>query len=279
MIIDFHTHTFPDKIAETAIPKMQTMSHSAAFTKGTVAALKDSMLDAGIDYSVVLPVITNPTKTQNINDISISANGKEGLFYFGGIHPDSPDVSKELKRLKDNGICGIKIHPIYQQADIDDIKFLRILYSAAENGLAVVTHSGDDIGFPGVRHCTVKMLSNALRQVGNVTLIAAHMGGWKNWDKVEELASFKNLLVDTAFSIGSITPTDNHYSAEELSLLAEEEFLKLIKVFGSERVLFGTDSPWDSQNNLRRTIENLSLSQKDKNNIFYKNAARILNVL
>ena len=276
MIIDFHTHTFPDKIAETAIPKMQAMSHSTAFTKGTVTALKESMLDAGIDYSVVLPVITNPPKTQNINDISISSNGKDGLFYFGGMHPESSDVSKELKRLKDNGIGGIKIHPIYQQADIDDIRFLRILYSAAENGLAVVTHSGDDIGFPGVRHCTVKMLINALKQVGDVTLIAAHMGGWKNWEEVEELASFKNLLVDTAFSIGSITPIDAHYSAEELSLLAEEEFLKLVKIFGSERVLFGTDSPWDCQKNLRETIENMPLSQNEKDNIFYKNAKRIL---
>lgn len=276
MIIDFHTHTFPDKIAEIAIPKMQAASHSAAFTKGTVTALKESMKDAEIDYSVVLPVITNPLKTQNINDISVAENGKDGLIYFGGIHPDTPDFSGELKRLKSNGIKGIKIHPVYQQTNIDDIKFLRILYSAAENGLAVVTHSGDDIGFPGIKNCTVKMLSNALRQVGNVTLIAAHMGGWKNWEEVEELADFKNLFIDTAFSIGSITPIDNYYSIGELSLLKEEEFLKLVNIFGSEHILFGTDSPWDNQKTAKDIIENMPLSRNDKDNIFYINAQKIM---
>ena len=32
MIFDIHTHTFPDKIAQSTIEKLQGMSHTAAFS-------------------------------------------------------------------------------------------------------------------------------------------------------------------------------------------------------------------------------------------------------
>ncbi len=278
MIIDFHTHTFPEKIASAAIAKMQSDCHSAAFTAGTESALKESMIKSGIDYSVVLPVITNPLKDSHINSISVQQNGKDGLIFFGGIHPESENIREKLSFLASNGIKGIKIHPVYQGANIDDIRFLNILNFAGELGLTVITHSGDDIGFPGVVRCSPKMLINALKQVGNVRLIAAHMGGWRNWDEVSALAEFPSVFIDTAFSLGNITPIDNHYSAEELKLLGNEEFMKLIKAFGSNRVLFGTDSPWDCQKTAKSLIDSLPLSNQDKDNIFYKNAKKLLGV-
>ena len=278
MIIDFHTHTFPEKIASSAIAKMQSDSHSASFTSGTQKALIDSMRKSGIDYSVVLPVITNPVKDSHINSISTEQNGKDGLIYFGGIHPDSENIREKLKYLASNGIKGIKIHPVYQGADIDDIRFLNILSLAGELGLTVITHSGDDIGFPGVVRCSPKMLINAVKQVGNVRLVAAHMGGWKNWDEVYALAEMPSVFIDTAFSLGKITPIDNHYSAEELKLLDNENFLKIIRIFGSKRVLFGTDSPWDCQKTAKELILKLPLSNEEKDDIFYNNARTILGI-
>ena len=55
MVIDFHTHTFPEKIAGKAIAGMQANTHAAAFASGTVSGLGNSMADAGIAYSVVFP--------------------------------------------------------------------------------------------------------------------------------------------------------------------------------------------------------------------------------
>lgn len=277
MIIDFHTHTFPDKIAAAALKKMQSDCHSAAFTEGTESALTASMKDSGIDYSVILPVITNPLKTSSINRVSIENNGKNGLIYFGGIHPDTENADDELKHLASNGIRGIKIHPVYQNADIDDMRFLRILYKAAELDLTVITHAGDDIGFPGVVHCSPKMILNAVKEVGNLRLIAAHMGGWRNWEEVNELLADTEIYIDTAFSLGKITPLDDgYYSPEELKLLNDEQFVKAVRLFGSHRVLFGTDSPWDSQKKAIEQIASLPLSTEEIENIFSNNALHIL---
>ena len=216
MIIDFHTHTFPDKIADAALTKMRAASHTVTFTNGTVSGLKESMKEAGIDWSVVLPVATNPLKVSSINDLSAALTEKDGLIYFGCIHPEMEDAKGEIVRLAGLGLKGIKIHPVYQGVDIDDIRFLRILDAAAEQDLVVVTHNGDDIGFPGVVRCSPEMARRALNQVGKVKLVLAHMGGWRNWDRVADALVDTSVYLDTAFSLGALTQSQPpHYSAEE----------------------------------------------------------------
>ncbi|MBQ8441116.1 MAG: amidohydrolase family protein [Clostridia bacterium] len=277
MIIDFHTHTFPDKIADAALTKMRAASHTVTFTNGTVSGLKESMKEASIDWSVVLPVATNPLKVSSINDLSATLTGKEGLIYFGCIHPEMENPKEELRRIAGLGLKGIKIHPVYQGVDIDDIRFLRILDAAAENGLIVVTHNGDDIGFPGVVRCTPEMARNALKQVGEVKLVLAHMGGWKNWDRVADALADTSAYLDTAFSLGVMTQSEpKHYSTEEERLMGEEEFCGLVKAFGAHRVLFGTDSPWSSQKGDVEQILALPLSAEEKAAILSGNAEKLL---
>lgn len=276
MIVDFHTHTFPEKIAAAAIAKMQLDCHSAAFSAGTEAALRASMQTAGIDQAVVLPVATNPLKLRSINDSSLRANGQDGLICFGCVHPDAPDWDAEMRRIAQEGLHGVKIHPVYQGVDIDDPRYVRILSLAGELGLTVVMHAGNDIGFPGVVRCSPEMTLRALRQAGPVRLVMAHMGGWRNWDEAAMLAE-TDVYIDTAFSLGAITPLDDgHYAPEELPLLADDAFVRLVRLFGAERVLFGTDSPWTDQAAELAHIRALPLTDDELAAILGGNAAAIL---
>lgn len=277
MRIDFHTHTFPARIAAPAIKKMQASSHAAAFLDGTGPALMASLQKAGLDRAVVLPVATNPAKVQSMNDLSLRLTGHDGLLYFGCIHPDQPDWRQELDRIAAAGLRGIKLHPVYQGVDFDDVRYLRILERAGELGLIIVTHAGDDIGFPGVVRCSPAMIARACRQVGRVPLVLAHMGGWKNWDEVMELLSDTGVYLDTAFSLGRITPSEpDAYTPQELQLLDAAVFCNMVRRFGSERVLFGTDSPWTDQAASVAQIEALPLTRAEKDEILGGNAQRLL---
>lgn len=276
MIIDIHTHTFPDSIAELAVKKLSSSGHIPYFSNGTAAGLKESMQNAGIDYSVVLPVATNPFKLDSMNTFSIEQNGKDGLIYFGAMHPDAPDWKEQLERLAENGIKGIKIHPLYQGVDIDDVRYLKIISRAAELGLIVLMHSGDDIAFLGEKRCSPKMTANAIRQVGDIKIILAHMGGWKNWKEVAEYLAPTSAMLDTSFALGKITPLDDEFDDEFLDLLNESDFLKLVSAFGSDRILFGTDSPWTDQKQSLDAIKGLPLSEDDKSAILSKNAMSLL---
>lgn len=277
MIIDFHTHTFPDHVAQRAIGGMQQNTHAQAFSDGTVGGLARSVADAGIDYCVTLPVATNPLKLKSMNDAAITQNGKDGLICFGAAHPDAPDWKEEMQRIKAVGLRGIKLHPHYQGVDFDDARYLRILEQAGELGLIVVTHAGQEIAYPGSDKSSPQRIAAALRQVGPVTLVLAHMGGWKDWDQVCDVLGNTDCLFDTSFSLGAIAPLPGApYSREELRLLQQAQFAEMVNRIGAQRILFGTDSPWADQRAEIEKIRSLPLSAQQKQAILGINAKRLL---
>lgn len=280
MIIDIHTHTFPDKIAAGAISKLQSASHTHPFSDGTNAGLRASMKRAGVDASVILPVATNARQVPHVNDNAAQVNScgaETGLYSFGCIHPDTPDCREELGRIAALGLKGIKLHPAYQATNFDDPKYLRILDRAGELDLVVLTHAGIDIGLPSPVYCTPEMVLNALKQVGPVKLVLAHMGGWRQWDQVERLLASAPVYLDTAFSFGPITPTPGApFSPEELNMMDQEQFLRFVQKFGAGRLLFGTDSPWGDQAADVERIRALPLPEEETAAILGGNAQRLL---
>ena len=283
MIVDIHTHTFPDKIAGRTIEKLQGVSHSAAFSDGTAAGLRASMARAGVDRSVVLPVATHPGQVERVNDASARINEtteETGILSLGCIHPDFANWREELERVAALGLRGVKLHPVYQGVDLDDVRYLRILERCGELGLVVITHAGWDIGFPGQVNCSPRMVLRAVKQVGPVKLVLAHMGGWRCWDEVEELLWDTGVCLDTAFSLGSITPlNDGYYTPEDLPLLDEGGFMALVRKFGPRRVLFGTDSPWDDQAQAIARIRALPLTPEEREAILGGNAVKLLGLI
>lgn len=282
MVIDFHTHIFPDKIAVAVIDKLSCISRSRNFTNGTLHELLNSMHDAGIDLSIILPVATNSAQVKKINDSAAQTNEKffeQGVLSFACMHPDFENYRAELSRVKNLGFKGIKVHPVYQDTNLDDKKFLRIFDRAAELDLIVVTHAGLDIGFPGVVKCSPQMSRNVVEKIGDFKFVLAHMGGWKNWNEVLENLVDKRIFIDTSFSTGKIPPRpDCVWNEEDLQLLDENQFLNMVKKFGAEKVLFGTDSPWTSARESVGFIKNLLLSDDDKNKILGLNAKKLLNL-
>lgn len=280
MIIDFHTHVFPDKIAAAVIDKLSRTSKSIAFTDGSLSGLLNSMEKFGVDISVILPVATHTAQVEKINNSAAQMNEKfseHGILSFASMHPDFENYRAELSRIKNLGFKGIKVHPVYQGTNLDDKKFLRIFDRAAELNLIVVTHAGLDIGFPGVVKCSPKMARNVIEEIGDFKFVLAHMGGWKNWDEVLIELADKNIFMDTSFSTGKIPARkDFSWKAEDLNLLDGKKFLEFVKIFGAEKILFGTDSPWTSPKESAEFIKNLSIANEDKNKILGLNARELL---
>lgn len=280
MIVDMHTHTFPDKIAVATVQKLQGKSHTHPFSDGTNAGLAERAKRAGVDWSVVLPVATNAHQVPHVNDSSARLCDQyhdQGLLSFGCMHPDFPDWKLELARIAGMGMKGIKIHPVYQGVDLDDPRYLRILDRCGELGLIVVTHAGLDVGYPDEVRCSPEMALRAVQAVGPITLILAHMGGWRNWDDVERLLPQTSVYIDTSFSFGPMTPNgDGYYAPEDLPLLGASGFMRLIRAFGAGRVVFGTDSPWTDQSSELALLRSLPLSEEELAQILGGNAEQLL---
>lgn len=297
MIIDFHTHTFPDRIAEHALTSLKNKSHTVPFSDGTAPGLLERGIEAGIDLAVILPVATNPEQVAKVNDKAAELNklygmtnendsnyiNSHGLLSFACIHPEMEDAAAELRRVKSLGLKGLKIHPVYQGMDIDALPYIRILEEAADLGLIVVAHSGWDIGYPGADQCLPDKIRRAVKSADpegkTLKFVAAHMGGWRAWDEVPDELCDTGVYLDTSFSTGRFYPLDDgYYDGKDTTLMDQDEFMELVNAFGAERILFGTDSPWSDAEESRRFIEDLPLTENEKSMILGGNAKKLLDL-
>jgi predicted TIM-barrel fold metal-dependent hydrolase len=231
MVIDFHVHCFPDEIAAKAISVLEQNAGFPAKLNGTVSDLKSSMKKSGIDHSVVLSIATNPSQTEKINNWSAEIQDND-ISAFGSIHPEYTEWKRELRRIKQLGLKGIKLHPDYQKFYVDDRKMYPMYELALELGLIIVFHAGVDIGLPAPYHCTPERLLKVLRDIPGGKFVAAHMGGYYYWDDVEKLLVGKDIYLDTSYLIGRIK---------------DEQFQRIIGNHDYRRILFATDSPWVDQ--------------------------------
>ncbi|MCM1495656.1 MAG: amidohydrolase family protein [Bacteroides sp.] len=268
MIIDFHTHVFPEAIASATVEKLESFAHIKAQSDGLLKGLKASMEEAGVDYSVILPVVTKPSQFHTVNEYAASINGREGIISFGGIHPDSADYRKELEQIRDYGLPGIKLHPDYQKVHVTDPRYLRLITYAVDLGLIVTLHAGMDIGLPEEIHCPPEESLQMLQYVEahaahpeQSKIILAHTGGYAQWDDVEALLVGTHVYFDLAYTFGHIETG---------------QLLRIIQNHGADRILFATDSPWNGQKADIAALKALGLPPEEEAAILGGNAKALL---
>ena len=279
MIIDFHTHTFPDNIAEKALKKLSDSSRAVPYTKGTASSRFESMKKAGIDLSVNLPVATKAHQVAEINNIAIDSvreEIKEGIIEFGSMHPEFENIIYELKRISNAGLKGIKIHPAFYRLDICDKRIMNIIYEACSLDLIVLTHAGWDIGFEEANYIPVESLLRIDKEIHPKKMVLAHMGGWNDWDNVEKYLAGSDYYFDTSFSLGKINKRSDLSDPMRTYNMEDKDFVRLSRAHGIEKILFGTDSPWSSQKEYVDKINSLDFTDKEREMIFSENAKELL---
>ena len=132
-IIDFHTHIYPQKVAQKAT---DSISKFYELEGGGMCGTAEQLIErgdiAGISEFVVLPVAIKPDHVRSINNFIIEQVAENSRFYgFGTVHADMENICEEFEYIKDNGLLGIKMHPDTQLFNIDDERLFP-LYAMAE---------------------------------------------------------------------------------------------------------------------------------------------------
>ncbi len=242
--IDFHAHIESGKQAEELLLSMQ---------------------QTNVVLSVILPVVTSPEQFQYVNNLAVEINGAypEKLLSFGSIHPLSQQYKQELNYIKSLGLPGIKLHPDMQKTAIDHKGYLHIIDYASELGLIIVVHAGVSCGQPLPVHCPPGLAAHMLEEVQPTGLVLTHMGGYKQWSLVEENLIGKQVYLDCAGCFDR---------------MPKEQLERIVNRHGSDKILFGTDFPRENTRDAIEWIESSSLTQSQKQNIYIKNAYRLLNL-
>lgn len=260
-IIDCHCHIYPDKIAAKATESIGKFYDLPMAYGGTAAEMLEKSREAGITHSVVFSVATKPAQVASINAfIADEVKRFPNLVGLGAVHPESADQKADIDSIVSLGLKGVKLHPDFQGFPIDDPRCLEIYELCRERGLIVLIHMGDlryDYSRP-------ERLIPVLKQFDGLKVIGAHFGGWSLWKKAQEqLCGFKNFRVDCSSSLAFMPP---------------EDVVGIIRKYGAERVLFGTDYPmWDFKKELERFYA-LGLTDEENRLILYKNSAELFGI-
>lgn len=267
MIIDVHTHVFPDKIAARAVAALASAANTTPVSDGTATDTLRLMDRAGVDRSVLVSVATKPSQMRTINDF-LHSLGNERFVPFGAVYPDPDDnehsILEETERISKLGLKGIKLHPEYQNFYPDEEKLYPFYDLCSQLGLPLLFHAGEDIGFKPPYHGTPDRFATLAKAFPNLKVICAHFGGWRMWDDVAEILSeYKNIYYDTAFCS---------------KYLKREAAERLINKKGVDNIMLGSDIPWEDPKASIEFIDSLRISGGDKDSILGANAARIFGI-
>ena len=261
MMIDSHCHIYPDEVAKKAVESIETFYGQLPekHPDGSVRTLIRTGRECGISRFVVHSVAVLPRHVKSVNHfIARQADSHPDIFTgLGSLHPDSETLEADFNELYALGLKGVKLHPDTQRFKADEPKAMRIYEMCQSSGLPVLVHTGDsrfDNSNPG-------RIANVLRQFPDLKFIGAHFGGWSVWDEARRLLpDFPNLIVDTSSSSYWFEP---------------EKAVEMIRSYGSERVMFGTDYPYWTQQREIDFYQSLDLEQEEIEDIFWRTCTRL----
>ncbi len=262
MIIDFHAHIYPEKVAAKVLPAAKRKLKVEVPGTGSPEDLRHCMKRSGIDRSVLLSLAKGREDVSSLNQWVLSVCGN-GLIPFGAVHPFMENLEEELDRLAGLGIKGVKMMPLLQEVYPDDPKCGRLYEALIERKMILVTHAGRDPLDREEVFGTPERFARAIESYPDLKLVLAHLGGLGMYDDVRShlLNTGKNVYFDTAYV--------SFY-------LKKDEMASLITDIGSERILFGSDYPWEDPGRAAEIVKKLDLTDIEKESILAGTACRLL---
>lgn len=259
--IDFHTHAFPDTLAERAMRQLMSEAEGVkAFLDGRLASLVRSMDDNSIEKSILCCIATRPEQFEPIFKWCQQIRS-DRIVPFPSVHPFDTRAIDQIGQIAQAGFAGVKMHPYYQDFAIDDPALYPIYKAVCDHGLMLTLHTGFDIAFERIEKASPRQISGLITQFPELKLITTHLGGWQQWDDVQRYLLGRNIYMETSWS---------------LEYLGADKTRRMLLDHPSEYLLFGSDSPWTDQASSIRAIEALDLPIVRLKQLLYENAKKLL---
>lgn len=263
-IFDSHTHIYPEEIAARATENLGNFYNFTVSESGTLNNLFDCQRKAQASGFLLLPVATSSRNVDKINELSAESreiarkNGFEA-YAFGSMHRNYPDFKAGLEKCISLGIYGIKLHPDIQRENVDSEKMCLLYELMEERNFVLYLHVGDereefDFSSP-------ERVALIAKTFPKLRIVAAHLGGYQDWEKAERalIGKYDNVFYDCSSTLWKM-------SAERAKYLIEK--------CGVDRVFFGSDYPVKDPETCLSEFLRLDFSEETREDILYNNFKR-----
>ena len=277
MIVDIHTHTFPEVIRkererffpnEPAFKLLYETPNARMVSATETVATMDA---EGVDVSVVFGFPWSDIDTCRMNNdyvLEAVRRHPDRLRGFCCVDPALPGAADEVARCLDGGLSGVGELAFYRSGIDDDCvkRLAPIMEICHGRDVPVMVHTNEPVGhrYPGKTPNTLVQIYNLAKAYPENTLILAHWGGgifFYRLLKREVKETLKNVYYDTAASPFLYDPAVYRLAAE---------------LAGSDKILFGTDFPLLKPARYYREVEASGLDAAQRKQVLGENAAALL---
>ena len=276
MIVDAHTHIFPDFICAErdryfdGEPEFKLLYESPKSKLVTADALVAEMDDQGVDQAITFgfpwhsPDIFKPHNDYIMDAVTRYPERIKGLCCLDVF---AENALAEVERCIAGGLSGVGELAFYQSGfESDTLERLEpVMAFCREKHLPVMIHTNEPIGhmYPGKTPNTLSQIYELIKRFPDNVIILAHWGGglfFYMLMKKEVRETLANVYVDTAASPFLYTP--------EIYEVAEH-------VAGADKILWGTDYPLTKPDRYFQEIEKSGISETGKKQMMGENTARL----
>jgi len=306
-IIDVHTHTFSTRELGLAIKSSfkDVMGDAITDNDGTIPDLEKAMKDAGVVKAVMLNhlpsgdmIDTARSKLpgnltdgerrkaeEEINRMVVGryqrrnlwtcnvAKENPNLIPFISVDPimSAEEMRNEiLDKVENHGAKGIKFEAADQRFYVNDHRIWPAYKVSEEIGLPIYSHSGKV--FTEEQYTEPKYFDEVLASFPKLKLVMGHLGlGY--WEQALAIGKKYPQVNSCCTSLFSWQIT-----AAGVEPLSDEDLVSLIRGFGPERVMFGSDYPMFDIARVVHDFLRLPLTEEEKKLILSENAVRLYGI-
>ncbi len=277
MIIDIHTHLFSREVRQN---RERYFADEPAFRllyesdKSRLVGARDTiaaMDEDGVDVSAVFgfPWKNLDTARKNNDAVAEAASRHpKRLVGFCCLDPAADGAAKEVERCLDAGLCGVGELAFYESGIGDDAldRLGPVMDLCRERSAPVMIHTNEPVGhvYPGKTPNTLSQIYRLVKRFSGNNIILAHWGAgifFYTLLKKEVSEALERVYIDTAASPYLYRP--------DIYALAA-------KIFGAEKILFGTDFPLLRAGRYFAEIEAAKVSKENRERILGENARQLL---
>jgi hypothetical protein len=279
MIIDCHTHIFPDEMRKNRAPLSEKDGGFSSIYKNPKARMAGveeliaSMDETGVDRSVICGFSWSDAALCALHNeylLDSVSRFPDRLIAFLSIPLAEPkQAASELKQGLMRGAMGVGEIAFYSREmtleDLDRMKPVLTLMEREE--IPLLLHTNENIGHPysGKGTTPLQRFYELVLMFPKLNIIFAHWGGG---------LPFYELMPEVAGAMSHV-----HYDmAASPFLYSNKIYAAVSKIVGPERILFGSDFPLISPKRYFREMEQSGLNEEDRRKILGLNLMKLLKI-
>jgi predicted TIM-barrel fold metal-dependent hydrolase len=279
VIIDCHTHIFPDEVRKDREafcerdPGFATIYKEAKARLASAEELISSMDAAGVEKSVICGFSWSEPGLCALHNqylLESAAKHPHRFIVFLSLPLTNPDWSaRELDHGLKGGAKGVGEIAFYRhEMTSQDVNAMKpVLTLLEEKGLPLLLHTNENLGhpYPGKGRTRLERFYEIILAFPRLRILLAHWGGG---------LPFYELMPEVAKAMTHVC----YDTAASPFLYSKKIYTVVSHIVGPEKILFGSDFPLIPPQRYLQELEGSGLAAEDQKKILGLNIARVLNL-